>query len=308
MKTSQKVALALDIIPYLANHGGITRREAAAHFGISPRELTSILEIAVCCGIPGYYGGDLLDIDIWGDNIYVYTAQGLEKPLRLTTAERAALTLALEHVDKVPGLTNHTAVHSVLAKLTGQPSASSGSADTAAPTGGIPGATEILSTAITDRRVLTLDYLRGTGELTPGRRVLPYRIIIRKGFAYLIAWSLDAHELRQFRLDRIVQLHPDTLWAGEEPLHIADIERYCTDGETAKEAYVTLRHDAVWLAELLGITITDSNSSTLYGVLPYFTEAWLLRMAQRYADYMVVCRPKHIEKTVVDRTMQALAR
>lgn len=308
MKTSQKVALALDIIPYLASHGGITRREAAAHFGISPRELTSILEIAVCCGIPGYYGGDLIDIDIWGDNIYVYTAQGLEKPLRLTPAERAALTLALEHVDKVPGLANHAAVRSVLAKLTGQQTAPSEATDTVVSTGGIPGVTETLSNAIADRRVLTLDYLRGTGELTVGRRVLPYRLIIRKGFAYLIAWSLDAQELRQFRLDRIVQLRPDTLWEGEEPLQTTDIERYCADDEAAKEALVTLRHDAVWLAELLGITITESNSSTLYGVLPYFTDAWLLRTAQRYTDYMVVCQPEHIEKTVVDRTMQALAR
>jgi len=59
MKSSEKIALALDIIPYLVDHNGITREEAAHHFGITPRELTSILETAVCCGVPGYYGGIL---------------------------------------------------------------------------------------------------------------------------------------------------------------------------------------------------------------------------------------------------------
>ena len=92
MKSSEKIALALDIIPYLVDHNGITREEAAHHFGITPRELTSILETAVCCGVPGYYGGDLIDIDIWGNNIYVYTAQGLEKPLRFTPAEPVSYT------------------------------------------------------------------------------------------------------------------------------------------------------------------------------------------------------------------------
>lgn len=307
MKTSQKVALALDIIPYLANHGGITRREAAAHFDISPRELTSILEIAVCCGIPGYYGGDLIDIDLWGDNIYVYTAQGLEKPLRLTPTERAALTLALEHVDKVPGLANHDAVRSVLTKLAGQTPASTDSLNAATPTGN-PEVAETLSAAITDRRVLTLDYLRGTGELTANRRVLPYRLIIRDGFAYLIAWSFSSQELRTFRLDRIVQLHPNEQWIGEDPLQPAEVERYCAEGETPKKAHVQLRHDAVWLAELLGITITESDTNTLNGVLPYYSDTWLLRTAQRYADYMVVCQPEQIEKTVVDRAIEALAR
>ena len=47
MKSSEKIALALDIIPYLVDHNGITREEAAHHFGITPRELTSILELSL---------------------------------------------------------------------------------------------------------------------------------------------------------------------------------------------------------------------------------------------------------------------
>ena len=82
MKSSEKIALALDIIPYLVDHNGITREEAAHHFGITPRELTSILETAVCCGVPGYYGGDLIDIDIWGNNIYVLSLIHISEPTR----------------------------------------------------------------------------------------------------------------------------------------------------------------------------------------------------------------------------------
>lgn len=307
MKSSEKIALALDIIPYLVDHNGITREEAAHHFGITPRELTSILETAVCCGVPGYYGGDLIDIDIWGNNIYVYTAQGLEKPLRFTPAERAALTLALRQVEKVPGLLNNSAVESVLAKLgenydTAAPADISGSPST------LPGLADAITTAIAKQRILIIDYVNGTGERTMNRQIVPYKINIQHGYAYLIAWSTEASELRQFRLDRILDFSEGSPWTGKSPVTSTDIQLFIENKAAPHKAYILLRTDAVWLVELLGISITGSTSEGLCGTLPYFSDTWLLQTAQQYADYLVVRKPEQIEKIVVDRASKALAR
>lgn len=138
---------------------------------------------------------------------------------------------------------------------------------------------------------------------------MPYRLIVQEDCAYLIACAIATGELRQFRLDRIMNPREGDCWEGDAAISAADIDRFIEGAESIpKKARIALHSDAAWLVDVLGITVTDRDAATLHGTLLYFTESWLLRVAQRYAAYMVVQEPEHIEKIVVNRARQALAR
>ncbi len=64
---------------------------------------------------------------------------------------------------------------------------------------------EAVSTATRDRRTLRFDYAGAAGS---PRRVEPHAIVAREGRWYLVAWDLERHDWRSFRLDRMSPRSP----------------------------------------------------------------------------------------------------
>ena len=109
----------LNLLPYFEAHPGISLMEASKDLGRSPKELMDDLNSLWCCGLPGLFPGDLVDLDHTYKSVKVTNAQGMDKPLRLTHTEAGALLLALESLENLPGLTNREVVQSAAAKLRG---------------------------------------------------------------------------------------------------------------------------------------------------------------------------------------------
>ena len=86
---------------------GVPLAEAAADFGVTERQLRRDLELLWMCGLPGYGPGDLVDLSFEGDTVTVTEDAGLRRPLRLTTAEAAALLVALRTLGDLPGDRRH---------------------------------------------------------------------------------------------------------------------------------------------------------------------------------------------------------
>ena len=107
----------LALVPYLIARPGIPVDEAAADFGVTPKQLRKDLELLWMCGLPGYGPGDLIDLSFEGDTITVTYDAGMRRPLRLTAAEATALLVALRALADTPGVVDTDAVRRSLAKI-----------------------------------------------------------------------------------------------------------------------------------------------------------------------------------------------
>lgn len=309
MKSLEKVALALEIIPYLSQHNGISRKEAAEHFGITQQELYSILEVAVCCGLPGYFGGDLIDIDIWDDNLYVYQGMGLEQPLRLSRSEQAALTLALRALEQVPGFVSSSTVHSILGKL----EKAKDKAETVTSPIEIANSAhndlgKIISAACTERRRISFSYIDGRGEYDESRQVLPITVVLQNNHAYVVGWDSELRALRRFRFDRMSDVKCGTVWRGEYPVNSLQLRKFLDHAAAPHLAIVEIERDAVWLVDRLGLTNLVVSKNHLQGDLPYYTEEWLIRTALKFAKYLRIVHPTSAANLVEAHAEAALAR
>ncbi|HEX9338071.1 MAG TPA: protein pafC, partial [Pseudonocardiaceae bacterium] len=107
----------LALVPYLIARPGIPLDEAAADFGVTPKQLRKDLELLWMCGLPGYGPGDLIDLSFEGETITVTYDAGMSRPLRLTAAEATALLVALRALANTPGVVDSDAVRRTLAKI-----------------------------------------------------------------------------------------------------------------------------------------------------------------------------------------------
>lgn len=82
----------------------------------------------------------------------------------------------------------------------------------------------VLAEAITGRKIVTFDYLRG--EQTTSRTVEPYRIVRSRGRWYHLCWDTDRDDWRTFRLDRIAAPAPTDRQFRARPLPAEDVVGY----------------------------------------------------------------------------------
>jgi predicted DNA-binding transcriptional regulator YafY len=87
-----------------------------------------------------------------------------------------------------------------------------------------------LSTAIRAHEVLRFDYASrlpsNTSEHIPPRRVEPLHLVVSQGRWLLIAWDLDRHDWRFFRVDRITPRTPTGLRFTPRQIPGGDVREY----------------------------------------------------------------------------------
>ena len=195
------------LIPYAIRNPGVTLSELSERFGVDRQELIDDLQLVYLCGLPGYGPGDLIDVTLAGENVYVDMADYFAAPLRLTPAEALALLAGGESVARLPALEDADALRRGLAKL--------GRALGAPGTHGegpgievdlIQGPAEhmeLLQRALSSKRRLRLEYFSASRGALTTREVDPWGLIATLGRWYLIAWDHSSGDERMFRVDRI---------------------------------------------------------------------------------------------------------
>lgn len=309
MRSLDKVALALEAIPFLARTEGMSIETAAEHFGITPKQLYSVLEVAVCCGLPGYGGGDLIDIDIWDGSLSVYEGHGLEQPLRLSGGEIAALTLALRALEQVPGFVSSDTVHSILEKLAEAESEHALSAEAIqAASSSAEDLGGLISTAYENGELLTFDYVSGTGSFAEAREVLPITMMVQHKHAYLVGWDVEQEALRRFRFDRMSEIKKGGTWEDLNPVTSLQVKSFIESTEAPHTATVRIVRDAAWLADRLGVADVKVTKDYIEGTLGYYSEEWLERTGLRFGQYLRIIEPSACENIVEASARAALAR
>ncbi|WP_243653922.1 helix-turn-helix transcriptional regulator [Pseudonocardia endophytica] len=300
----------LSLAPYLRAHPGVRIADMAEDFGVDERQLRRDLELLWMCGLPGYGPGDLVDLSFAGDTVSVVEDAGMQRPLRLTTAEATALLVALRTLHETPGLTDTDAV----ARATGKIEAAVGEAapgmvvDTPAPE---HAGTGTVRRALERGRALRIVYYTAGRDAVSRRVVDPMRLLLVDGRGYLEAWCRRAEGVRLFRLDRVedaevldepAQPHPDA-----EPTDVSDgVFRPAAD---QRAATLELGPDAHWVAEYYPVddAAEPDGAGTIRVVLRFSDPDWLVRLVLGLGGAARVVDPPELAATVAERARQALA-
>jgi len=201
----------LSLVPYLLTRPGAKLSDVAKTFGVSEEQLSRDLELVYMCGLPGYFPGDLIEVDITASGrITVSNADTIARPLRLSRDEALALIVGLRMLADLPGLQEREAVDSALAKLENAAEeaavASSAVAVEVDPPNRSPDTLAIVDRALRERRRLHLTYYVPARDETTERDVDPMRMSVLAGRSYLEGWCRSAEAVRLFRLDRITSV------------------------------------------------------------------------------------------------------
>jgi proteasome accessory factor C len=305
----------LALVPYLIARPGIPVDEAAADFGVPPRQLRKDLELLWMCGLPGYGPGDLIDLSFEGDTITVTYDAGMRRPLRLTAAEATSLLVALRALADTPGVVDTDAVRRSLAKI-------ESAVGQAQPAGVVVGlamreteATErtrqVVVGALRARHALRIRYYTASRDEITDRTVDPMRMLLVEGRSYLEAWCRLAEGVRLFRLDRIDEL-TELAEPAAPPPHATphDVSEGLFRPEPdQREAVLVLRPDARWIAEYYPVDdLVELDGGRARVRMRYTDTSWLVRLILAQAGDVLVEEPAELADAVLSRARQAVAR
>lgn len=201
--TGDRISRLLTLVPYLLARPGVDVIRVATDFGVTEAELRRDLDLLWVCGLPGHGPGDLIDLSFDGDTITVTYDAGMSRPLRLTSDEALALTVALQTLADTPGLADGDAVARALAKIETAAGEPEGASRVAVAVESPDEALTVVRRALQDGRALHLVYYSAGRDETTERDVDPMRLLVAEGRGYLEAWCRQAEAVRLFRIDRI---------------------------------------------------------------------------------------------------------
>lgn len=240
-RVGRRLQRILVLLPYAIRHPGVSIDELSGKFGVKKQELVSDLNLVFLCGLPGYGPGDLIDVAVEEDRVFVTMADYFAAPLKLTPAEAVALYAGAAALAELPEMAEADALRRALVKL-GRALGAGGDRDAppiqVTATTGAGAHLQTMRDALQSSRRLELAYFSASrGELTT-RTVDPWGLFTALGRWYLIAFDHLSGEERMFRADRIRSATVSEE-AAEVPAEF-DADRY-------RGAFVHRRHEGPFM-------------------------------------------------------------
>ena len=198
-----RTARLLDLVPFLNTHQGIALKELAAHFDVTPTQMSADLMTLWMCGLPGYTPLELMDLEFESGFVTIRNASTLAKPRTITFQEGVALLLGLDlvaasiPVERADLLKSVQSLRERLTKLLGVPIKLS----VVAATSGAVSTT--ITQAIQSNGGLEIRYHSLYKDQISQRSVMPIDLYDSNGQQYMRAFCFTANDYREFRVDRI---------------------------------------------------------------------------------------------------------
>lgn len=308
---TDRLRRVLALVPYIANRPGVAISEIAREFEVPPAQISKDLDLLMVCGLPGYFPDDLIDVALDEDDgsVSIGFDAGMRRPVRLTSEEAIALTVALRALGDMPGLVDADAVHSALAKLE---QAGAGSAQALRVAAGEPApALGVVREAVDTGRRLWMRYYTASRDTVTERTVDPIRLVVTDGHAYLEAHCDLAGAVRHFRVDRI-----DAAQVLDEPAQAAlwvdsDVpETMFHPDRQVPPVTLLLAPQGRWVAEyypMAEVAEVEDSPGWLRVRMHAASDDWLVRLVLSLGgDARIEDRPD-LAAAVADRSDAALA-
>jgi len=199
-RTANRLSRILAMLPWIIEHDGAEIDDLVARFDYTDKaDLVKDLHLVFMTGLPGYGPGDLIDIDVYDNEVFVDAADYFSRPLRLTAPQALGLLAAAMTFigsDQAP-----PALESAVQKLTTAvvPDADSFVYfDVPAPA-----SLAVLREAIESHHVLRITYVAISTNDRTVRDVEGASLFFNLGNWYLSGYCRSAEAERVFRVDRI---------------------------------------------------------------------------------------------------------
>lgn len=250
--TLARLRRLLVMVPWLLEHPGVPVEEAAARFDVTSGEVLDDLDVLGYCGLPGYGGGDLVEVSVSGGRIVVRMADFFSRPLALTLREGLALLLAAR-ATRASGILGRegpgpAALDSAIAKLEEHLGA-----DAVVPVAmdldaGGGERLSVLWPAVAEGRVVRVTYRSASKQETTRREVEPWALRSVGGAWYLQGWCRLSGDERSFRLDRIRDVEVTEERVTPRPVDAEEIGVYVPSPED-HEVVLDVAPAGLWIAD-----------------------------------------------------------
>jgi proteasome accessory factor C len=199
-----RTARALDLVPYLLEHQGISISELAQVFGVSEKQINDDLILIHMCGLPGYTPLELIEMYYEDGYVTVSDPQSLNKPRNLNRTELTSLLVSLDLLKSTRSDSIVEEIEALQTKL--RNSLSFENPYVVVHDSNNPGFVEQIEHAIAKGNALEIVYLSGSKDKSSERLILPLEIYQENNFTYLNAWCQTSEGERTFRVDRVISL------------------------------------------------------------------------------------------------------
>ena len=326
---SDQLTRLLALPAWVADNPGVTIKEAAEHFGVTPAVIERDVNTLWVSGLPSGMHGDLVDFDaadFEAGRLRLSEPLGLDRPVRLTRQEAISLLMALRVLADLladddasaPVIASTQQVVTALLSSGASAEDSDARVDPGTVTSTGPGpahagrsshASRILATvrsALQGRRRLHLVYVSATDTLSE-RDVDPIRLESDGSHVTLVGWCLNAQAERSFRLDRITSVEvldvPSVRHRAPRRKHRSSIDR--SVGESPRVT-LTLRPTGRWLAEQIPCVSQEEVDGGLRVVVEGRDRVWLIGLVLSAGRHLIAVEPADLAHDATEAAQQAL--
>jgi proteasome accessory factor C len=291
-----RTARLLDLVPYLNTHQGISLKELAQHFDVSPSQMSADLTTLWMCGLPGYTPLELMDLEFESGYVSIRNAETLSKPRSITFQEGVALLLGLDLIasslpeDRQDLLISIASLRSRLTSILGVPVKLSATASTSGVV------TTTISQAITKKSGLEISYHSMYRDLLTERTVTPIELYEKDSHQYLRAYCFTALDYREFRVDRVKSV---------KPTNVPETFESNKQAPGKIDFSITTMDPSRDVVERFGITDTVTGSQL---DLSSYSRQWIERSVMASGAAVVLNSPSEIRDEVAKKAQLMLNR
>ena len=291
-----RTARLLDLVPYLNTHQGISLKELAQHFDVSPSQMSADLTTLWMCGLPGYTPLELMDLEFESGFVSIRNAETLSKPRSISFQEGVALLLGLDLIasslpeDRQDLLISIASLRSRLTSILGVPVKLSATASTSGVV------TTTISQAITTKSGLEISYHSMYRDLLTKRTVMPIELYEKDNHQYLRAYCFTALDYREFRVDRVKSV---------KPTNVPETFESNKQAPGKIDFSITTKDPSRDVVERFGITGTVTGSQL---DLSSYSRQWIERSVMASGAAVVLNSPSEIRDEVAKKAQLMLNR
>ena len=295
---AQRALRTMDLIPYILENPGITTTELAGKFNTTQKQIEKDLQLIFLCGLPGYTPYELIDLTFEDGIVSVIEPQVLNKPRKFSSSEMVVIKLGLEilreiNADDVRKLTK---IDKILNKI------NSGADQNSFLLADQFNSTLFysqISLAISQKRILNIEYKSLAKDNLSKRKILPGRISMSNGNLYLSAYDIELQSDRVFKMELISSCDTGEIFK-ENPIPSNESDQVIELWVDEKLTNFIERNTSIIIAQQ---KVTDGLQVTL----KVSNLEWLARSIVSFAPDIVVISPASLSEMVNQRVRDLLA-
>jgi predicted DNA-binding transcriptional regulator YafY len=288
----------MDLIPYVLENPGVSIAELSARFSVTQAQIESDLQLVFMCGLPGYTPYELIDVAFEDGVVSIIDPQVLDKPRKFSSNEIVVIALGLKILIDI-NQTNSTALTKL--KQLSDKIAKLGSIKSILMAGDVSAFPffEIISKAISEQRVLDLQYHSLTKDEITQRKVLPEKMYFLNGSLYLSAIDTDIDSDRVFKVDLIKECKIGERVAGKKVLESSFETTVILDVQKQSRNFIE-RNSSI-------ITAMQQNGDTTRVHLQVSNLEWIKLSVLSNAPGITVISPEPLANAVKQSARDLLA-